>query len=410
MTYGDVRHVGDVAAVHPNRSRTPTPIRLGSPVPIARALRSQIRWTSRAIWAALARGPSRAEAIDHSVSPGWTVWVPWVLALGAVAGSSRLQPERPKPPRPGVGQRRRPAGWRGRPSSLRVWSRGRLASTPDRRDPLPWRRGRSTDRTIRRRDRRAGEGALRLGAGAGGVGGGGWGPAAGISSVGSGGGTVSTGPFSSSPSSGFAGSAGEPSAGEFSSVRSPACPGQASGRRRLRPGHRADCLAAALGRSIPIDAGSLTCVGQWRQAARPGSRCGCGRGSVARAARPRRRSSRTTPQVRAGPRRSTTATLRFARFDPLPRVRTPGRQVGPVSPAPEPLRGPARTRDARAAGAGDRWRAERHRDTRRGRQPRRPLAYRCPRHGSPSVELSRRRSRWPSGSAPLSFSTPRPGT
>ena len=34
-----------------------------------------MRWTSRAIWAALAPGPSRAEAIDHSVSPAWTVWV-----------------------------------------------------------------------------------------------------------------------------------------------------------------------------------------------------------------------------------------------------------------------------------------------------------------------------------------------
>ena len=91
-----------------------------------------MRWTSRAIWAALAPGPSRAEAIDHRVSPAWTVWVPWVRALGAGALAGAVAPAdgaceaRADGARTGAGGRRGGSAGRARFAPLAVASRWRL--------------------------------------------------------------------------------------------------------------------------------------------------------------------------------------------------------------------------------------------------------------------------------------------
>ena len=118
-----------------------------------------MRWTSRAIWAALAPGPSRVEAIDHSVSPAWTVWVCSLRALGAGAvtdagtSAAGVYEGAPGGVRTGAGGRRDGAVGRDRFGSVALAvSRRRLTGATLFLGVWDGR----TDRTFRRRDGRGG--------------------------------------------------------------------------------------------------------------------------------------------------------------------------------------------------------------------------------------------------------------
>ena len=59
---------------HRSLRRVPANSRSGRPVPIRSSLSSHSRFTSRAMRGTVARSPSRSAAIDHSDSPGRTMW------------------------------------------------------------------------------------------------------------------------------------------------------------------------------------------------------------------------------------------------------------------------------------------------------------------------------------------------